>query len=151
MGANLGRDGAAGEEAEEGAPMRFIIEGPPVTKKNSPRILRGRNGRPFVAPSKASQRWQRDAAIELLRQYRRGHKCQAGVAAFTAPVNLRALIYRKHDGPGDLDNYIAAVCDALQTAGIVANDRLIRGHDGSRLLVDRERPRVEIELTPLPG
>lgn len=129
--------------------MKFVILGRPVTKKNSVRIARTKAGQPFVMPSKQASRWQRDAAIELLRQYRNGYKCQAGVAAFTQPVNLCALVYRDRN-VGDLDNYIAAICDALEKAGIVANDKLIQGHDGSRLLIDRVRPRVEITLGPLP-
>lgn len=121
--------------------MRFVIEGPPATKKNSSRILRSKRGRPFVAPSAAFKRWERYAVLQLRTQ---AHATES----ITTPVNLRALIYRKRN-VGDLDNYIAAVCDALQTAGVVVNDKLVQGHDGSRLLLDRARPRVEIELTPL--
>ena len=124
--------------------MRFVIAGPPRTKKNSPRILRGKGGRPFVAPSKASERWQRDAAIEMQRTRR----CAGWPEPYDVPVNLKALVYRDRD-VGDLDNFIAAICDALEAADIVTNDKLIRAHDGSRLLIDRERPRVEIEVTPL--
>ena len=126
--------------------MTFNIPGNPITKKNSPRILHNKKtGKPFVAPSAASQRWQRDAAIAILRQRRRA----GWTRPFDVPVNMKALIYRKNDGPGDLDNYAAAICDALQAAGIVTNDRLVRGHDGSRLLIDRDNPRVEVTVTEL--
>lgn len=124
--------------------MMFVIEGRPVTKKNSPRILRSKVGRPFVAPSAQSQRWQRDAAIEMLRTRRRA----GWTKAYDVPVNLRALIYRDRD-VGDLDNYIALICDTLEDGGIVTDDKLVRAHDGSRLLIDRARPRVEITITEL--
>ena len=64
------------------------------------------------------------------------------------PVNLCATVYRAKN-VGDLGNYLAAVCDALEKAGVVENDRLIGGFDGSRLLTDPKRPRVEIALRPL--
>ena len=128
--------------------MTFVIPGQPVTKKNSPRIMRNRKtGKPFVAPSKASQRWQRDAVIAMLRARRR----VGWTGAYDVPVNVKALIYRKHEGPGDLDNYLAAICDALQAAEIVTNDRLVRGHDGSRLLIDKENPRIEVTIAEMPG
>ena len=127
--------------------MTFVIFGRPVTKKNSPRILRNKKtGKSFVAPSAASKRWQRDAAIEMLRTRRRA----GWTKAYDVPINLKALIYRDRD-VGDLDNYIAAICDALEKASIVTNDNLVLAHDGSRLLIDRERPRVEITITPLAG
>lgn len=127
--------------------MKFTIDGPPRTKKNSSRILvNRRTGARFVAPSAAAVGWCRDAAIELLRTRR----AAGWTAPLATPQNLAALIYRNRNS-GDLDNFLAAICDALQAAGIVANDRLIRGHDGSRLLLDYRRPRVEITLTPLEG
>ena len=123
--------------------MKLIIEGPPVTKKNSPRILRTRHGGRFVAPSARYEAWEKWALLQL-----GGQMVRARAPTIETPVNLRALIYRKRNA-GDLDNYLAAICDALQKARVVRNDKLIAGHDGSRLLVHRERPRVEIELTPL--
>jgi Holliday junction resolvase RusA-like endonuclease len=121
--------------------MRFVIEGPPRTKKNSPRILRGRGGRPFVAQSAQSCAWEESAVLQLRMQNKSG--------IWVTPVNLRALIYRDRAGRADLLNFLAAISDALEGAGIVADDELVAGVDGSRVFVDRKRPRVEIELTPL--
>jgi Holliday junction resolvase RusA-like endonuclease len=122
--------------------ITFVIYGAPRTKKNSLRILRGRSGTPFVAQSRQANAWENAAALQLQA---RSRNLPAWVRG---PVNLRALIYRERD-IGDLGNFIAAVCDALQASGVVANDREIRGFDGSRLLVDRHAPRVELTLTPL--
>ena len=48
----------------------------------------------------------------------------------------------------DLLGLEEATADILEAAGIVANDRLIVSWDGSRIAgYDRERPRVEIEIT----
>ena len=64
------------------------------------------------------------------------------------PVNMTALIYREKN-VGDALNYLEAIADALERAGVVKNDRLIVSFDGSRLLKDADRPRVEVVLTTL--
>ena len=47
----------------------------------------------------------------------------------------------------DLNNLTEATADILEKAGIVANDNLIVSWDGSRNMgVDKDRPRVEIEI-----
>lgn len=69
-------------------------------------------------------------------------------AALAAPVSVCALIYRDADR-GDLTGYLQAIGDALERAGVVTNDKLIHSWDGSRKLIDRARPRVEIEIGPL--
>lgn len=130
--------------------VTLVIEGPPRTKKNSlRRIKRGR--RVFTVPSAAHEVWEARAVPQLQRQYGR-YRPDAGVvilgAAIDRPVNMKALIYRDRN-VGDLLNYAAAVSDALQRAGVVADDKLIVSVDGSRLLLDRARPRVEIELRPV--
>ncbi len=119
----------------------FTVHGAPRTKKNHTRILRVR-GRVVVAQAESHEAWA-NAAILQLRA--RSHGLPEWVRG---PVNLRALIYRERD-TGDLGNYLAAVCDALQEAGVVQNDREVRGFDGSRLLKDAKSPRIEITLTPL--
>lgn len=124
--------------------MRFIIEGAPRTKKNHQRIIRVK-GRPVIAQAKTADAWENAAILQLQSQ---AHGFRGDMRCSGVPLNLRALVYRDAN-TGDLGNYLAAVCDALERAGVVDNDRWILGFDGSRLLVDRARPRVEIELSPL--
>lgn len=124
--------------------MLFTINGTPRTKKNSPRIVRGKGGRSFVVPSSAAKTWEENAIVQLRAQFYHARQKEP----IATPVNLRALVYRDR-AVGDLGNFLAAVCDALERAGVVTNDRLILGFDGSRLRIDRERPRVEIEISPL--
>jgi Holliday junction resolvase RusA-like endonuclease len=135
--------------------MRFIIVGPPRTKKNHQQIrINRRTGARFVAQSDAASAWETAAVLQLRTQL---HKAPSNdpsgrvvlLPYFNAPVNMRALIYRDRAGRADLLNYLAAVSDALEVAGVVANDELVAGVDGSRVFIDRERPRVEVELTPL--
>ena len=123
--------------------MRLVITGPPRTKKNHQRIIRVK-GRPVIMQAKTAEGWEASAVAQLRTQrpISRGFWEPA-----TVPVSLRALVYRDRK-VGDLGNYLAAVCDALERAGVVENDRLIQSFDGSRLLIDRKNPRVELEITP---
>lgn len=126
--------------------MRFTILGPPRTKKNSQQIrINRRTGSRFVAQSDTARAWEEMAVLQLATQFR---KQSASGVAHASPKNLKALFYRDR-AVGDLGNFLSAACDALERAGVVVNDRLIGGFDGSRLLLDRENPRVELELTDL--
>ncbi len=127
--------------------MRFVILGPPRTKKNHQQIrINRRTGARFIAQADTARSWEEMAVLQLAAQFR---KQSASGAAHASAKNLKALFYRERD-TGDLGNFLSAACDALERAGIVVNDRLIRGFDGSRLLLDRENPRVELELTEMP-
>jgi Holliday junction resolvase RusA-like endonuclease len=123
--------------------LRLVIEGAPRTKKNSQRILRGRGGRPFVAQSKQHDAWANAAVLQLRSATRR--QGWPFTLPIVAPVNVRALVYRAR-AVGDLLNYLAAVSDALEAAGVVQDDKLCVSWDGSRLLKDAARPRIEITL-----
>lgn len=124
--------------------MRLVIEGSPRTKKNSQRIVRV-GQRPALLQSRPYLAWEQAALLQLQAQHAR-----AGRPTIDWNVNLRALIYRDR-AAGDLGNYLAAVCDVLQASGVLIDDRQVTGFDGSRLLVDRQRPRVDIVLLPMNG
>jgi hypothetical protein len=65
-------------------------------------------------------------------------------------VYVSALFFREAD-IGDSAGYYQAAGDALETAGVLTNDKVIKHWDGSRLLVDRKSPRVEIDVFGLDG
>ncbi len=119
----------------------FTILGAPATKKNSGRIFRSRAGRPFVMPSAAFKAWENTAVLQLQSQNR-------GAPAIATPVELTAVVYRKRN-TGDLDNHLSAVCDALQKARIITNDKFVASFGKSRLDKDAARPRVEITITTI--
>lgn len=122
--------------------MRFTIEGPPRTKKTSNRLVtRKRDGRQFVIPSAANASWTKAAVMQLRTQ------CQVP-PRLDIPVNLTAVVYREKN-LGDLIGYLQAIADALESAEVVTNDRLIVSFDGSRMLKDPSRPRVEITIEPV--
>lgn len=129
---------------------RLLILGAPVTKKNSQVLISvptkyatadgRRKHRPVAIPSAAFRKWSKDALPELRAQW---HAVPADQS-----VHMRALVYRARRNAGDLLNYLAAVSDLLEEAGVVTNDRLIVNTDGSRLRTDTKHPRVELWLEP---
>ena len=105
----------------------------PVTKKNSQRIVNN-GSRPFIIPSKAYKQYEKDAKWFLPPlgvDYR---------------VNVRCLFYMKTHRRVDLTNLLEAIDDVMVKAGTLKDDNcnIVAGHDGSRVLYDKERPRTEI-------
>ena len=73
------------------------------------------------------------------------------------PINTRcnvcALYYMPTHRRVDLLNLLEATLDILVDAGILEDDNsnIVAGHDGSRVLYDKENPRTEITITELEG
>lgn len=116
----------------------ITLLGPPRTKKNHQRIMRGAGGKPTIAQSKEYIQYEKDC----LWQIRSPPRPLAG------PVNVRCLYYMPDRRRVDLTNLLEATDDILVKAGVLADDRssIVVGHDGSRVLLDRQRPRVEITI-----
>lgn len=117
------------------------LKGAPRTKKNHQQILRNRSGRPFVAPSKDFLIYQ-EQCLWQIRTPRR---------AISEAVNVRCLYYMQDHRRVDLTNLLEATDDILVKAGVLDDDRstIVAAHDGSRVLLDRKNPRVEIEISKL--
>lgn len=115
------------------------LKGPPRTKKNHQRILRDRAGLPFVAPSKEFVDYQELCLWQIKTPQR----------AISEAVNVKAIYYMPNRRRVDLVNLLEATCDILVKAGVLDDDRatIVAAHDGSRVLLDRQNPRVEIEIT----
>ena len=136
---------------------RFTILGPPRTKKTSQRIVRNRaTGKRLIISAKVKADWEQTAVEQLRAQrgpttivnVRRKGKVVATPVRFAGPVRVTALFYRDKD-LGDATGYYQALADAMEKAGIVANDRQIEDWDGTRRLIDRANPRVEVEVISL--
>ena len=121
--------------------LRYTIPIPPVTKKNSQQILRSaKTGKPFVAPSKKYREYE--AMAEYFVHPVPGEPVERA-------VNVRCLFYMPTLRRVDLVNLLEAADDLLVHCGVLADDssRVVAGHDGSRVLYDREHPRTEVEIT----
>ena len=116
----------------------ITLPGRPITKKNSQRIVTNRKtGRPMVIQSEQYVRYETEC-LWRLKQYR-GPK-------FKCDVEVRALFHMPSKQRPDLCNLMQSIADILEKAGIIENDRNIASWDGTRLMVDRDEPRVDIEI-----
>lgn len=67
------------------------------------------------------------------------------------PVNVQGVFYMPTRRECDLTNMLEALCDVLSDAGVISDDnyKVVAGHDGSRVLYDKEHPRTEVIITRL--
>lgn len=115
----------------------------PRTKKNSQRIvMNSRTRAPMILPDPKYKEYEAQAGWFLKRKPEK---------PISQPVNVKCIFYRDSRRKCDLTNLLEAIDDILVKYGILADDNfeIIRGHDGSRVYIDREKPRTEIEITTL--
>ncbi len=154
--------------------MKLTVHGEPRTKKTSNQtILVGRQigawlrpllslpdkhlarsilNRVKVLPSKAHRKWVKDSRIEFHQQG------PLSLPLPDQPYNCKAIFYRSRR-IGDAVGFYQGLADLLQdknissmrgmTLNILTDDKWIQAWDGSRLEIDREKPRVVVELTPM--
>ena len=119
----------------------------PRTKKNSPQIagtggrcpLCGKFKRQFIVPSKANKLYTARAA-QLLKD-----KPEMPI---DRPVHVRYLFYMATRRRVDGLNLAEAMDDLLVQEGILAEDNsnVVKHHDGTRVLYDKQNPRTEIYI-----
>ena len=112
----------------------------PKTKKNSQQIITNhKTGRAMIIQSSEYKQYEHDVGFFLKKIPQPIDK----------PVNVKCIFYRKNAIRCDQSNLIAAIDDILVKYGILADDnfKVIAGHDGSRVYIDKENPRTEIEIT----
>lgn len=115
--------------------MQFTIPIEPRTKKNSQRIvIVGK--RPMIIPSKQYKEFEESALWYIDR------------IGIDYPVNVKALFYMKTRRRVDLTNLLEALDDCLVKGGMLIDDncKIIVSHDGSRVLYDKNNPRIEVEI-----
>lgn len=121
--------------------MEITLYGNPITKKNSSRIAKKGNKR-FVIPSDQYIRYAKDCKKQITGKHRKH---------IDSPVNVRALYYMQRRYKVDLTNLLNATNDILVDCGVLADDnsKIVAAHDGSRVLYDKNNPRVEIYIEPI--
>lgn len=64
------------------------------------------------------------------------------------PVNVKCLFYMPTHRRCDLTNMLEAIDDVMVAGGLLADDnyKIIKSHDGSRVLYDEENPRTEVYI-----
>lgn len=118
--------------------MKINIPVAPRTKKNHSRIvMRGKY--PKLLPSKQFEEFQDDCFLYLY-QYK-------GLM-IDYPINLKCIFYQDANRVVDLCGYLQAIQDILVHYEVLKDDniRIVQSVDGSRVLTDKKRPRIEIEI-----
>lgn len=121
--------------------IKITIPMPPVTKKNSMRIMRNKKTRkPFIMPSEQYQDYEDDAVLHCKRA-----KVQRPIEE---PVEVKCLFYMPTRRRVDLTNLLESIDDVLVKAGVLKDDHsgIIVSHDGSRVLYDKDNPRTEVYI-----
>lgn len=120
--------------------ISFTIDGEPRTKKNSSQMRKNhKTGKLYPAPSEAFLRYQEDA----------GWYIPMKGALISKPVCVKCIFYMKTAGVVDLSNLISAINDILVHYRVLKDDnsKIVASHDGSRVCVDANNPRTEIDIT----
>lgn len=121
--------------------INFTIPLAPISKKNHQQILTNpKTHRPFVMPSKQYKEYEKNALRYLPK-----------AETIAEPCNIKCLFYMPTRRKCDLTNLLEAVDDVLVKGGVLEDDNfsIIAGHDGSRVLYDKENPRTEIYIEEL--
>lgn len=120
--------------------LTFTIPLTPVTKKNSQRIVM-RGGRPIILPSEKYKEYE-ESALYLIPKRQ---------TPIDFPVNVKCIFYMPTNRVCDLTNHLEAIDDVMVKAGILKDDnyKIVASHDGSRVMVDRDRPRTEVEVSEI--
>lgn len=117
--------------------MNYVIEGSPLSVNNAKKPARI-NGHLRMINTRKTKAWKEAACWSL--------KSQRGTTpTITGPVHVILTNYLPTTA-GDVDNYAKATLDAMQEAGIIANDRQVQRIEMVKKK-DASRPRVEIEVT----
>ena len=118
----------------------FTLEGAPRTKKNSQSVITNpRTGRPMIIQSKAYRDYEK-TCLEQIRA--------KGLDTLNVdfPVNVKCLFFMPTQRKVDLQNLVSAAMDILVKGGVLADDnyRIVTGNDGSRVMYDKDNPRVTV-------
>lgn len=119
---------------------KFTVPVVPVSKKNSQQIVINRStGRPFIMPSKNYKKYEDEASRFIPKDL------------IDIPTNVKCLFYMPTKRRCDLTNMLEAIDDIMVRAGLLADDNfsIVAGHDGSRVLYDKENPRTEITISEM--
>jgi Holliday junction resolvase RusA-like endonuclease len=119
---------------------KIIIAGQVPAKKNSRKPFI-RAGRMMNFPNPVYVRWEKQAMLQLPGRNKPLEDITISYVFFNADLRLR-----------DLDNMIASVNDMLVKKGVIVGDHWQTLQLGSaKGVLDRENPRVEIEIHQTSG
>ena len=122
--------------------MKITIPITPRSKKNSQQIIYNhKTKRPMIIQSKLYSDFERECGL-YLKKYK---------SNIDYRVNLKIEFYVPDKRKRDIANYIEAIQDILVKYEVIQDDNynIVSSLDGTRMYLDKENPRVEIEITKI--
>ena len=118
--------------------MKLTILGNPITKKNHQQIVKI-GTRHSLIQSKQYRQYENDCLWQIPGSAK---------ILISEPVNVKCIYYMQTRHRVDLVNLLEATNDILVKAGVLDDDnsKIVVSHDGSRVMWDKNNPRVEIEI-----
>ena len=119
--------------------IKITIPMPPVTKKNSMRIVRNRKtGKRRIMPSQQYMDYEAEAVWNCKKA-----RVQRPIEE---PVEVKCLFYMPTRRRVDLTNLLESIDDVLVKSGVLKDDHsgIIVSHDGSRVRYDEDNPRTVV-------
>ena len=151
------RSSGAAFKLRPGESITFVLPVTPRTKKNSRRHIKRRSkstGKTITVPLPSEYYETMEAGIISFARSLAGYVFYqprpyllAGLR-LAQPLNCAAIFYRDALR-GDAVGYYQGLADALESAGVLSDDKWIVQWDGSRLAKDAKRPRIEVTLRAL--
>ena len=128
--------------------LAFTLTVKPRTKKNHMQLVTLKTGRQMLLPSKQYKEFEKEVINEVY-ELRKNEVIPSTIIGH--PINLKCVFYKEKDYKADLTGYLQAIQDALVEAKVIEDDnhKIIVSTDGSKVLLDRNNPRIEIEITAL--
>ncbi|MCG8433537.1 MAG: RusA family crossover junction endodeoxyribonuclease [Gammaproteobacteria bacterium] len=116
----------------------FTIIGAPVSQKNRKIIMRSAKGKLFIGSDPRVAEWKNSAVLQIRSQWGCG-------SPLVGPLRIDLVVYQGARQRLDGDNAIAGALDALEAAGVVANDYQFEQGSWTRRR-DADDPRIEIQI-----
>lgn len=119
--------------------MKIIINANPRSKKNSQEIcFNKKTGRRFIK--------QNDRYIEFEKECKKYLPILEKPIDY--PINLKCNFYVCDARRRDIANFIEAIQDILVTYKVLEDDNynIVSSLDGCSMEIDRENPRIELEI-----
>jgi Holliday junction resolvase RusA-like endonuclease len=130
--------------------FHIVIYGNPYIKKNSQRTIWHKYLKRIIVVYSANYTaWRKDSLMQLgLNNNGAWTKNFQKPDGIDYPINLKCHFYVKDNIRRDMSALYEGIQDVLVEAKVLKDDnfKIIAGHDGSRVFVDKENPRIELWL-----
>lgn len=116
----------------------FVLRGQVPAQKNGKSIVvNKRTGKPFIVSNEKVRAWKLMTAYDI-----------PVAARVEGEVEISLKFWNKDARKRDLDNMMTSVLDLLKNNGVIEDDNcfIVKKLSGEFMGVDKENPRVEVEI-----